>query len=54
MAGVELLGRLLRGNVRRKLINEKELWTQLRHPGIRSLEEVESGSWKGTGRSATS
>jgi uncharacterized membrane protein YcaP (DUF421 family) len=43
-------GRLLRANMRRELINEEELWTQLRHQGIRSLDEVERAYMEGDGQ----
>jgi uncharacterized membrane protein YcaP (DUF421 family) len=43
-------GRLLRGNMRRELINEEELWTQLRHQGVKSLDEVEQAYMEGDGQ----
>lgn len=43
-------GRLLRGNMRRELISEEELWTQLRQQGVRTLEEVESAYMEGDGQ----
>jgi uncharacterized membrane protein YcaP (DUF421 family) len=43
-------GRLLPGNMRREMLSEEELWSQLREQGVRSLDEVEKAYLEGDGR----
>lgn len=43
-------GRLLEENLRREIVTEEELWTQLRHQGVRTLDEVERAYLEGDGQ----
>jgi uncharacterized membrane protein YcaP (DUF421 family) len=43
-------GRLLPGNMKREMMNEEELWSQLRQHGVCSLDEVEKAYVEGDGR----
>jgi uncharacterized membrane protein YcaP (DUF421 family) len=43
-------GRLLARNMRREMLSEEELWSQLREHGIRSLGEVDRAYIEGDGR----
>jgi uncharacterized membrane protein YcaP (DUF421 family) len=43
-------GRLMTRNMRREMLNEEELWSQLREHGVRSLGEVEKAYIEGDGR----
>ncbi len=43
-------GRLLRRNMRREMMSEEELWSQLREHGVRALDEVDKAYIEGDGR----
>jgi uncharacterized membrane protein YcaP (DUF421 family) len=43
-------GRILKEQLRREVLTEEELWTQLRHQGVRSLDEVERAYLEGDGQ----
>jgi uncharacterized membrane protein YcaP (DUF421 family) len=43
-------GRLLTENLRKEVMTEEELWTQLRHQGVRDLAEVEEAFLEGDGQ----
>lgn len=43
-------GRILEEHLRREVLTEEELWTQLRHQGVRSLDEVERAYMEGDGQ----
>lgn len=43
-------GRIQAENLRREIVTEEELWTQLRHQGVRTLDEVERAYLEGDGQ----
>lgn len=43
-------GRLLRANMRRELMSDEELWSELRQHGIRDLDEVRLAYLEGDGK----
>lgn len=43
-------GHILEENLQREILTEEELWTQLRHQGVRTLDEVERAYLEGDGQ----
>jgi uncharacterized membrane protein YcaP (DUF421 family) len=43
-------GKIMRANMRRELVNDEELWSGLRHHGVRDLSEVEAAYMEGDGK----
>jgi uncharacterized membrane protein YcaP (DUF421 family) len=43
-------GRLVRANMRRELVSEEELWSELRQHGVRDLDEVSVAYLEGDGK----